>query len=58
MGKPYAYKVYNQVDDLMESISGDVDHSLGIHFVGFKDGSCLLCYGDSFAEIAHYFTGE
>ena len=58
LGKPYAYKVYSQVDDLMESISGDVDPSLGIHFVGFKDGSCILCYGDSFAEIEHYFTGE
>ena len=58
LGKPYAYKVYSQVDDLMKSISGDVDPSLGIHFVGFKDGSCILCYGDSFAEIEHYFTGE
>lgn len=58
LGKPYAYKVYRQVDALMERVSGDVDHSLGIHFVGFKDGSCILCYGDSFAEIEHYFTGK
>ena len=56
LGKPYAYKVYSQVDDLMESVSGDVDPSLGIHFVGFKDGSCILCYGDTFAEIEKYFA--
>lgn len=58
LGKPYAYKVYHKIDDFMKDMSGDVDPSLGIHFVGFEDGSCILCYGDSFAEIAHYFTGE
>jgi hypothetical protein len=32
------------------------DYTLGIHFVGFKDGGCVLCYGDTFAEIEKYFA--
>lgn len=54
-GIPYAYKIHNNIELLLERID-QVDYSLGIHFVGFKDGSCVLCYGDSFAEIEKYFA--
>jgi hypothetical protein len=54
-GIPYAYKIHNNMEILLEKTE-QPDHTLGIHFVGFKDGSCILCYGDSFAEIEKYFA--
>ncbi len=32
------------------------EYDVGIHVVGFKDGSNVLCYGDSFEEIRDYFA--
>ena len=29
---------------------------VGVHFVGFTDGSCVMCYGESFEEIRGYFV--
>lgn len=51
-GVPGAYNVYQAVERHMNS----ADLYVGIHFVGFKDGSCILCYGDSFEEIRDYFA--
>lgn len=31
---------------------------VGMHVVDFKDGSSIICYGDSFEEIRAYFTEE
>lgn len=54
-GIPYAYKIHNNTEILLEK--ADVtDYTLGMHFVGFKDGGCVLCYGDTFAEIEKYFA--
>ncbi len=54
-GIPYAYKIHNNMEILLEK--ADVtDYTLGIHFVGFMDGGCILCYGDTFAEIEKYFA--
>jgi hypothetical protein len=54
-GIPYAYKIHNNMEILLEKTE-QPDHTLGIHFVGFKDGGCILCYGDTFAEIEKYFA--
>ncbi|MBQ2806021.1 MAG: hypothetical protein IJF08_03120, partial [Clostridia bacterium] len=51
-GVPGAYRFYQAVERHMNS----ADLYVGIHFVGFKDGSCILCYGDSFEEIHDYFV--
>ena len=54
-GIPYAYKIHNNTEILLEK--ADVtDYTLGIHFVGFEDGGCVLCYGNTFAEIEKYFA--
>ena len=54
-GIPYAYKIHNNTEILLEK--ADVtDYTLGIHFVGFEDGGCVLCYGGTFAEIEKYFA--
>lgn len=54
-GIPYAYKIHSNMEILLEK--ADVtDYTLGIHFVGFEDGGCILCYGDTFAEIEKYFA--
>lgn len=54
-GIPYAYKIHNNMEILLEK--ADVtDYTLGIHFVGFEDGGCILCYGGTFAEIEKYFA--
>lgn len=54
-GIPYAYKIHNNMEILLKK-TDQPDHTLGIHFVGFEDGGCVLCYGDSFAEIEKYFA--
>ena len=56
----YTYSILERValDYKSEGSKKGDDLYVGMHFVGFKDGSCILCYGDSFAEIEHYFTGE
>ncbi len=37
----------------------DVEEILiGMHVVDFKDGSSIICYGESFEEIRAYFTEE
>ena len=36
--------------------TGTTQYDVGIHVVGFKDGSNVLCYGDSFEEIRDYFA--
>ena len=63
LGMSYTYYTYSilervALDYKSEGSKKGDDLYVGMHFVGFKDGSCLLCYGDSFAEIEHYFTGE
>ena len=54
-GIPYAYKIHNNMEILLKK-TDQPDYTLGIHFVGFKDGGCVLCYGDTFAEIEKYFA--
>ncbi len=54
-GIPYAYKVHNNMEILLEKID-QPDYTLGIHFVGFEDGGCIMCYGGTFAEIEKYFA--
>lgn len=54
-GLPYAYWTYQTVERMVEQ-AGVRDLNVGIHFVGFKDGSCVLCYGDSFEQIRAYFA--
>lgn len=38
-------KLLNEVDTVL----------VGMHVVDFKDGSSIICYGDSFEEISEYF---
>ncbi len=54
-GMPYTYYVYNLLERVALNYEGE-DNYVGMHFVGFKDGSCVLCYGDSFEEIEGYFA--
>ena len=63
LGMSYTYYTYSilervALDYKSEGSKKGDDLYVGMHFVGFKDGSCILCYEDSFAEIEHYFTGE
>ena len=41
----FATKLLNETDTIL----------VGIHVVDFKDGSSIICYGDSFEEIREYF---
>ena len=63
LGMSYTYYIYSilervALDYKSEGSKKGEDLYVGMHFVGFKDGNCILCYEDSFAEIEHYFTGE
>ena len=61
LGMSYTYYIYSIIERVAldykseGSKKGD-DLYVGMHFVGFKDGSCILCYEDSFAEIEKYFA--
>ena len=57
LGMSYTYYTYSILERVALDYKGE-DLYVGMHFVGFKDGSCILCYEDSFAEIEHYLTGE
>ena len=57
LGMSYTYYIYSILERVALDYKGE-DLYVGMHFVGFKDGNCILCYEDSFAEIEHYFTGE
>ncbi len=46
------YKEYKRLG----RVADFADARVGIHFVGFADGSCILSYGDSFEEIKEYFV--
>ena len=54
-GMSYTYYIYDIFERVAVDIDGE-DNNVGIHFVGFKDGGCVLCYGDTFAEIEKYFA--
>ena len=41
----FATKLLNETETIL----------VGIHVVDFKDGSSIICYGDSFEEIREYF---
>lgn len=51
-GIPGAYREYKR----LERLADFGDSRVGVHFVGFEDGSCILCFGNSFEEIEEYFV--
>lgn len=53
MGIPSAYKAMTDYLAWNNSLTAGI---VGVHVVGFKDGSNVLCYGDSFEEIRAYFV--
>ena len=55
LGVSFTYYTYSLVERAAIDYEGE-DVNVGMHFVGFKDGGCVLCYKDSFAEIETYFT--
>lgn len=61
LGMSYTYYIYSIIERVAldyksEGSKKGEDLYVGMHFVGFKDGSCVLCYGDTFAEIEKYFA--
>jgi hypothetical protein len=54
-GISYTYFIYQIFERTALDYEGE-DIFVGIHFVGFMDGGCVLCYGDTFAEIEKYFA--
>lgn len=48
----WARREYNRI----ENAANSGENRVGIHFVGFEDGSCVMCYGESFEEIKGYFV--
>ena len=49
-----AKSTYNTFKRLQRNFM--MDMMVGVHFVGFADGSCVMCYGESFEEIRGYFV--
>ncbi len=54
-GMSYTYYIYDLFERVAIDFNGE-DSQVGIHFVGFKDGGCIMCYGGTFAEIEKYFA--
>ena len=54
-GISYTYFIYQSLERTALDYEGE-DIFVGMHFVGFMDGGCVLCYGDTFAEIEKYFA--
>ena len=54
-GISYTYFIYQILERTALDYEGE-DIFVGMNFVGFMDGGCVLCYGDTFAEIEKYFA--
>lgn len=55
-GMSYTYYIYQIIERTALDYESGEDINVGMHFVGFMDGGCVLCYGDTFAEIEKYFA--
>ena len=54
-GTPSAYSDVVFFHRLQDELFNGI---VGVHVVGFEDGSNIICYGESFEEIKAYFTEE
>ncbi len=55
-GMSYTYYIYQLVERIALDGEDGEDINVGMHFVGFADGGCVLCYSGTFGEIEQYFA--
>lgn len=54
-GMSYTYFTYQILERMALDYKGE-DINVGMHFVGFMDGGCVVCYKGTFGEIEQYFA--
>ena len=55
-GMSYTYFVYQILEKAAFDNDDGEDIYVGMHFVGFMDGGCVVCYRGTFGEIEQYFA--